>query len=78
MTATTPLLERDSDSVSSAEDVDPDVHHHYHCDPDVAWCGEDLSDVEECPLTLECVICPLCELAWESDVCPVCDAVEVR
>lgn len=70
---TAPILEHDSETAPAPRDGDPDVYHYYHCDPDVAWCGVDLSGVEECPPKPGEIRCPLCQLAWESDLCPVCD-----
>jgi hypothetical protein len=72
-----PLLERDVDPDPVAALDDADVYHYYHCDPDVGWCGVDLSGVEECPPKPGEVPCPLCQAAWESNLCPVCDAAEV-
>ncbi|GAA0495108.1 hypothetical protein Ade02nite_19190 [Paractinoplanes deccanensis] len=55
--------------------VGDDVDHYYCCDPNVAFCGLDLTDVLEGPGFH--LICPLCALAEESGYrCPGCGRTE--
>lgn len=49
-----------------------DVDHLYCCDPDIALCGLDISDVPEGPEYDN--DCPLCRLVRDEGVCPRCGA----
>lgn len=66
-TATLPQVE----PVNTGDD---DAHHWYHCDPDVAYCGADLTghlpaDVADD----DPQVCALCRIADDCDHrCPAC------
>lgn len=52
------------------DQINDDVDHIYHCDPNIALCGRDISNDGYCPIGEDCTIhpeCPLCEVAYWSD-----------
>lgn len=52
----------------------PDYDHLYHCDPNIALCGADLTNIDwRCPAYgCDHPWCPLCALVLESGCCPLC------
>lgn len=63
----------------ATSDTGSDTCHVFCCDPDIALCGEDVSDVPEVPagvgddcivcLDLETQPCPRCGFQPDTDVC---------
>jgi hypothetical protein len=64
MTATAPLLAPASPRLHV-----PSVTHFYCCNENVAWCGEDLSDAQDCFDNCGCQDCVVCERSFEAP-CP--------
>jgi hypothetical protein len=61
-------LERQSDRISARDD---DLDHWYCCDPNVSFCGRDISEIPDVPFDV--ASCVVCESMADTYVCPECD-----